>query len=127
MNRGSSTFLSGAVFGATQAAETIASKTSVGEYIFLQGLTESLKRDSNFVDLVTLWDLTNDIAKGSPTLLLLYALISNVGKVHSVNKFLKMRAQMIQKQKTNQQSIEKNDSHEESKDNNNDVDSRHDG
>ena len=94
MNRGSSSFMSGAVFGLTQAAETICAKTKLGEHVYLQGLTESLRRDENFVDMVTLFDLTTDVAKGSPSLLLLYAMLSNIGKVHSVNKFLKMRQQM---------------------------------
>ena len=117
MNRGSSTLLSGAVFGVTQAAETICSRTKLGEHLYLQGLTESLRRDENFVDMVTLFDLTTDVAKGSPSLLLLYAMLSNIGKVHSVNKFLKMRQQMA---------MQKNVS-VESKENSNDDSSRHDG
>ena len=117
MNRGSSSFLSGAVFGVTQAAETICSRTKLGEHLYLQGLTESLRRDETFVDMVTLWDLTTDVAKGSPSLLLLYAMMSNIGKVHSVNKFLKMRQEM-----TAQKNVE------EGKDNDaNDHPPRHDG
>ena len=116
MNRGSSSFMSGAVFGVTQAAETICSRTKLGEHLYLQGLTESLRRDETFVDMVTLWDLTTDVAKGSPSLLLLYAMMSNIGKVHSVNKFLKMRQEM-----TAQKNVE------EGKDNDaNDHPPRHD-
>ena len=44
--------------------------------------------------MVTLFDLTTDVAKGPPSLLLLYAMLSNIGKVHSVNKFLRMRQEM---------------------------------
>ena len=116
MNRGSSSFMSGAVFGVTQAAETICSRTKLGEHLYLSGLTESLRRDENFVDMVTLFDLTTDVAKGSPSLLLLYAMISNIGKVHSVNKFLRMRQQMAMQNNV-----------EEGKENaSNDDSSRHD-
>jgi len=118
MNRGSSSLMSGAVFGVTQAAETICSRTKLGEHLYLQGLTESLRRDETFVDMVTLWDLTTDVAKGSPSLLLLYAMMSNIGKVHSVNKFLKMRQQMA---------MQNNVSVESKEHASNDDSSRHDG
>ena len=101
LNRSSSGFFSGAVLGASQVAETVVMRSPLGKHLFLHGFTEALRRDETTCDMLDLIELTSDISKGSPMLLLAYALLSNAGRVHSVNRFLQMRAAMAQAEEEN--------------------------
>ena len=105
MNKGTGTYVAGVVYSCTQAAETIVAKSGLKDTLFLQGLTECLKKDESFNDMITLYELTSNISRGSPLLVALYSVLSNAGKVHSINKFLKIRAELARKQQAQEEIV----------------------
>ena len=55
-NKGSSNYVAGCVYSATQAIETVVAKSSMSQHLFLTGLTECLKKDESFNDMICLYE-----------------------------------------------------------------------
>ena len=91
MNRGSTDFFSNAVLAVAQGAEIALCKSSIP--IEAHGFAEMLKKDQQFMDILHLLELSSNLTYGSPYVLLAYSLMGSLSKTHSINKFLKARAQ----------------------------------
>ena len=97
MNKGSSDFFQSAVLAVAQGAEVALTKSSLP--IEATGWVEMLKKDESFMDVLTLIQLSSNATYGSPYVLLAYSLLGSLGKTHSINKFLKARAEFAAKQR----------------------------
>ena len=72
-------------------------KSPLKDTIFLTGLTECLKRDDTFLDALSLVQATQMTTSNSPQMMLLFSMFSAAGKVHSIQKFMKMKAEFAKK------------------------------
>ena len=58
-----------------------------------------LKKDGSFMDILTMIELSSNATYGSPYVLLAYSLLGTLGKTHSINRFLKARAEFAAKRR----------------------------
>lgn len=114
MGKTSSGFFEGVVFTGTTLLEGIVQKSKWKDTIMLQGLTECLKKDETFTNMLSMIEITQNLTSGSPYILLLYSLLGACSKVHSVNAFLKARGQVMAKKRELEEG--KAESKEEDKD-----------
>ena len=74
------------------------------------GFAEMLKKDQQFMDILHLLELSSNLTYGSPYVLLAYSLMGSLSKTHSINKFLRARAEFAmaqQKLETEEKSADK--------------------
>ena len=95
LNRNTTSFFSGMVYGGAAALEQICEKTALKEHLKLAGLSSMLKADTQLADTIELCDLTSSGVSTSPWLVLAYALMSNVARCHGTNRFLEIRAKQL--------------------------------
>ena len=95
LNRNTTSFFSGMVYGGAAALEQISEKTALKEHLKLAGLSAMLKSDTQLADTIELCDLTSSGVSSSPWLVLAYALMSNVARCHGTNRFIEIRAKQI--------------------------------
>ena len=82
--------------GGIQTTELIVSNTKIGEKIKIKGLTDALRDNDEFLDLVELLELSYaNFTHVRPEIRLLYTLMSSGMKVHAVNSFMEKRKQML--------------------------------
>ena len=80
-----------------QTGEAICVNTKLGQKVKIQGLTELLRNDETFLDLIEQIELENqNITHTSPYVRLVYAVVSSAMKVHGVNSMLEKRMAIIQ-------------------------------
>ena len=92
-----SNFWSELALGGIQTTEMIVSSTELGEKIKIQGLTDSLKDNDEFLDLIELLELSYaNFTHVRPEIRLLYTLMSSGMKVHTVNSFMEKRKKMLE-------------------------------
>ena len=96
-NKSVSNFWSELALGGIQTTEMIVSSTKLGEKIKIQGLTDSLRDNDEFLDLVELLELSYaNFTHVRPEIRLLYTLMSSGMKVHTVNSFMEKRKKMLE-------------------------------
>ena len=98
-NKSVSNFWSELAFGGIQTTEMIVSSTKLGEKIKIQGLTDSLRDNDEFLDLIELLELSYaNFTHVRPEIRLLYTLMSSGMKVHAVNSFMEKMKKMLEKE-----------------------------
>jgi len=76
-------------FGAIQAAETLISVSRLGETVRLKGITDVLKDDETFLDLLSLIELENqNLSYVSPYVRMMYTVSTAAMKVHAINQMM---------------------------------------
>jgi len=95
-NKNVSNFWESLALGSIQTSEAIVVNTKLGQKVKIQGLTELLRNDSTFLDLLEQIELENqNITHTSPYVRLVYAVVSSAMKIHSVNSLLERRLSII--------------------------------
>ena len=75
----------------------IVSSTKLGEKIKIQGLTECLRGNDDFLDLLEMLELSYaNFTHIRPEIRLVYTILSSSLKVHSVNSFMDKRKKMLE-------------------------------
>ena len=96
-NKNVSNFWEEMCLSSIQTGEAICVNTKLGQKVKIQGLTELLRNDETFLDLIEQIELENqNITHTSPYVRLVYAVVSSAMKVHSVNSMLSKRMAIIQ-------------------------------
>ena len=76
-------------FGAIQAAETIVTVSRLGETVRLKGITDVLKEDETFLDLLSMIELENqNLSYVSPYVRMIYTVATAGMKVHGINQMM---------------------------------------
>ena len=97
-NKNTSNFWEEMVFSMVQTGEIVCSKTAIGRKVKIQGITEMLRSDETFLDLVEQIELENqNIAYTSPYVRLIYSVVSSAMKCHGINTMLDNRMKMLEK------------------------------
>jgi hypothetical protein len=110
-NKSVSNFWSELALGGIQTTEMIVGSTRLGEKIKIQGLTDSLRDNDEFLDLVELLELSYaNFTHVRPEIRLLYTLMSSGMKVHAVNSFMEKRKKMLEPK---EEQVEKEEPKEE--------------
>ena len=100
-NKNVSNFWQEMAFGTIQTGEAICVNTKLGQKVKIQGLTELLRNDETFLDLIEQIELENqNITHTSPYIRLVYSILSSSMKIHSVNTMLEKRLSIIKSQST---------------------------
>ena len=98
-NKNTSNFWEEMVFSMIQTGEIVCVKTSIGQRVKIQGITEMLRSDETFLDLVEQIELENqNIAYTSPYVRLIYSVVSSAMKCHGINTMLEKRMKMLEKE-----------------------------
>ena len=112
-NKNVSNFWQEMAFGSIQTGEAICVNTKLGQKVKIQGLTELLRNDETFLDLIEQIELENqNITHTSPYIRLVYSILSSSMKIHSVNSLLEKRLSII---KNNEEMKNTQDESQESK------------
>jgi len=116
-NKSVSNFWSELALGGIQTTEMIVGSTRLGEKIKIQGLTDALRDNDEFLDLVELLELSYaNFTHVRPEIRLLYTLMSSGMKVHAVNSFMEKRKKMLETKeepKEEPKQVEKEEKEEE--------------
>jgi hypothetical protein len=97
-NKNVSNFWEEMALGVIQTGEVVCSKSRLGEKIRIQGLTELLRNDETFLDLLEQLELENSqLTYCSPYVRLVYAVATAGTKIHAVNTMLARRTQHLVK------------------------------
>jgi len=76
-------------FGAIHAAETIVTVSRLGETVRLKGITDVLKEDETFLDLLSMIELENqNLSYVSPYIRMIYTVATAGMKVHGINQMM---------------------------------------
>ena len=103
-NKSVSNFWSELALGGIQTTELIVSNTKIGEKIKIQGLTDALRDNDEFLDLVELLELSYaNFTHVRPEIRLLYTLMSSGMKVHAVNSFMEKRKHMLEPERNEEE------------------------
>ena len=95
-NKSVSNFWSELALGGIQTTEMIVSSTRLGEKIKIQGLTDCLRGNEDFLDLLEILELSYaNFTHIRPEIRLVYSIVSSGLKVHSVNSFMDKRKKML--------------------------------
>lgn len=82
--------------GLIETGEKVVTCSRLGEKIKIHGLTEALKGNEDFEDLIELIELEyTSFATIRPELRLLYTVLTTALKLHGINSFLEKREKMI--------------------------------
>lgn len=96
-NKSVSNFWSELALGGIQTTEMIVSSTKLGEKIKIQGLTDCLRGNDDFLDLLEILELSYaNFTHIRPEIRLIYSIVSSGLKVHSVNSFMDKRKKMLE-------------------------------
>ncbi len=108
-NKNTSNFWEEMVFSMVQTGEIVCVKTSLGQKVKIQGITEMLRSDETFLDLIEQIELENqNIAYTSPYVRLIYSVVSSAMKCHGINSMLEKRMKMLEKEvKEEQKEVKK--------------------
>ena len=83
---------SSTIFGGLGITENIVGSTSLSEYVKLKGLSEALKEDDGFMDLLEEIKLSNqNLAYVSTETRLMYTILTTTLRVHSLNTLMDKR------------------------------------
>ena len=97
-NKSVSTFWSELAIGGIQTVEMIVCSTKLGEKVKIHGLTDALKDNEEFLDLIELLELSYaNFTHVRPEIRLVYTLMSCGMKVHAINSFMDKRKQLLKK------------------------------
>ena len=95
-NKNVTQFWNDLVFGCIQTGEVIAVNTTISQRLKLNGITDALKGDETFLDLIEQVELLNqNLMYTSPYVRLVYAVCTSAMKVHSVNTMLEKRMKFV--------------------------------
>jgi hypothetical protein len=98
-NKNISDFWGDLAFGLIQTGEVLTVSTSLGKRLKIQGLTDVLKGDEVFLDLLEQIELENqNLVYTSPYIRLVYAVATSAMKVHSVNTMMEKRLKIHEKE-----------------------------
>ena len=107
-NKNTSNFWEEMVFSMVQTGEIVCVKTSLGQRVKIQGITEMLRSDETFLDLIEQIELENqNIAYTSPYVRLIYSVVSSAMKCHGINSMLEKRMKMLEKERVKENVEEK--------------------
>ena len=96
-NKSVSNFWSELALGGIQTTELIVGSTKLGQKVKIQGLTDALRDNDEFLDLIELLELSYaNFTHVRPEIRLLYTLMSSGMKVHAVNSFMEKRKKMLE-------------------------------
>ena len=85
--------------GLIETSEKIVVHSPLGEKVKINGLSDVLKSNEDFQDLVEMIELQyTSFSNISPELRIMYTILTTAVKLHSINSFLDKRQQMIMKQ-----------------------------
>ena len=85
--------------GLIETSEKIVVHSPLGEKVKINGLSDALKSNEDFQDLVEMIELQyTSFSNISPELRIMYTILTTAVKLHSINSFLDKRQQMIMKQ-----------------------------
>ena len=122
-NKSVSNFWSELALGGIQTTELIVGSTKLGEKVKIQGLTDALRDNDEFLDLIELLELSYaNFTHVRPEIRLLYTLMSSGMKVHAVNSFMEKRKKMSEPVLEPVEKANNNNKEEESKYDNQEVD-----
>jgi hypothetical protein len=94
-NKNISAFFGDLAFGVVQTGEVLTLSTRLGQRFKIQGLTDVLKGDETFLDLLEQIELENqNLVYTSPYVRLVYAVTTAAMKVHSVNTMMEKRLKL---------------------------------
>jgi hypothetical protein len=80
---------SDSILGAISVGESVIKMTPVGDTIYIQGLSEALKEDETFLDLLEELRLENqNLSYVSPYVRVAYTVLTTGAKVHSMNALM---------------------------------------
>ena len=91
--------------GAIQTVETISvSVPRISQKVKLRGLTDALKQDDQFLDLIEQLELSHsNFTHVRPEIRLIYSVASSAMRVHAINSFLEKRGEVIREAKFEEQ------------------------
>jgi hypothetical protein len=114
-NKNVSNFWEEMCLSSIQTGEAIVVNTKLGQKVKIQGLTELLRNDETFLDLIEQIELENqNITHTSPYVRLVYAVVSSAMKVHGVNSMLQKRLSIIKGQEPEEKTQEQENKAQES-------------
>jgi hypothetical protein len=91
-NRTINDMWSSSIFGAIGITENVVATTSLADHVRLKGLSEALKYDEGFLDLLEELKLSNqNLAYVSTETRLLYTILTTTMRVHSLNTLMDKR------------------------------------
>jgi hypothetical protein len=87
--------------GGIQTVETIATSVpKISEKVKLRGLTDALRQDDQFLDLIEQLELSHsNFTHVRPEIRLMYSITSSAMRVHAINSFMEKRGEMINQHK----------------------------
>jgi hypothetical protein len=95
-NKNVSNFWEDLTFGLIQTGESLVCATTLSQKIKLAGITEALRGDETFLDLLEQIELENqDITHASPYVRLVYSVVTASMKCHAVNSMMEKRMSML--------------------------------
>ena len=108
-NKSVSAFWTDLALGTVQTGEAIVCSTKLGKKIHIQGLTEILRNNSEFLDILEILELKHQgITHTSPEIRLIYSIVTSAMKIHSVNSLLEKRLSII-KNNAEKEAMENNE------------------
>ena len=83
--------------GGIQTLETISTSVpKINDRVKLRGLTDALRQDDQFLDLIEQLELSHsNFTHVRPEIRLLYSITSSAMRVHAINSFMEKRGEMI--------------------------------
>jgi hypothetical protein len=98
-NKTSSNFWYEMSLGMIETSEKIVVHSPLGEKVRINGLTEALKSNEDYADLIEMIELEYaSFSTIRPELRIVYTILTTALKLHSINSFLDKRKEMLEKQ-----------------------------
>jgi len=114
-NKGTSNFWSELSLGAVQTGELIVVNSGLNKKIKIKGLTDALRNNDEYLDLVELLELSyTNFTHVRPEIRLVYTVMSSAMKLHAVNSFMEKREEAMKESGMIQEKEEKSEIIQES-------------
>ena len=98
-NKNVSNFWNELVLGVVQTGEVISCNTRLSERLKIAGLTDALRGDDTFLDLIEQIELENqNLVYTSPYVRLVYSVATSAMKCHSINSMMEKRMKILNPQ-----------------------------
>jgi hypothetical protein len=96
-NKNVSNFWEELVFGVIQTGEVVTINTTLSQRLKIAGLTDALRGDDTFLDLIEQVELENqNLVYTSPYVRLVYSVATAAMKCHSINSMMEKRMKILQ-------------------------------
>jgi hypothetical protein len=103
-NKNVSCFWEELVFGVIQTGEVVACNTRLSERLRISGITDALRGDDTFLDLIEQVELENqNLVYTSPYVRLVYSVATSAMRCHSINSMMEKRMKILNKQEGKEQ------------------------